>query len=108
VLSSGLDVEGWEQTAPSVTFADGTVGGSTGCNRFTASYTLDGDAVELGMVASTQIACPPPADAVERAYLDAIGRVAGWELDGEDSSSATRRATSCCATPPRRRSGSGR
>ena len=84
VLSSGLDVEGWEQAAPSVTFADGTVGGSTGCNRFTASYTLDGDAVELGTIASTQIACPPPADAVERAYVDALGRVAGWRLDGEE------------------------
>ena len=84
VLSSGLDVEGWEQAAPSVTFEDGTVGGSTGCNRFTASYTVDGDAVELGMIASTQIACPPPADAVERAYVEALGRVAGWRLDGEE------------------------
>ena len=84
VLSSGLDVEGWEQAAPSVTFEDGTVGGSTGCNRFTASYTVDGDAVEFGMIASTQIACPPPADAVERAYVEALGRVAGWRLDGEE------------------------
>ena len=84
VLSSGVDVEGWEQSTPSVTFADGTVGGSTGCNRFTASYTLDGDTVEIGTIAATQIACPPPADAVERAYVDALERVAGWRLDGEE------------------------
>jgi heat shock protein HslJ len=84
LLSSGIDVAGWQAVAPSATFADGTVGGSTGCNRFTASYTLDGDAVELGTIASTQIACPPPADAVERAYVDALGRVAGWRLDGEE------------------------
>ena len=84
VLSSGLDVEGWEQAAPSVTFEDGTVGGSTGCNRFTASYTVDGGTLELGTIASTQIACPPPADTVERSYVEALGRVAGWRLDGEE------------------------
>ena len=73
-----------EAPSPSALFADGTVGGSTGCNRYTASYTLDGDSLELGTIASTQMACPPPADAVERAYLDALGRVTGWRTDGEE------------------------
>jgi META domain len=36
VLAAGLDVAGWERAAPSATFADGRVAGSTGCNRFTA------------------------------------------------------------------------
>jgi heat shock protein HslJ len=84
IVSSGLDVPGWESVRPSATFADGTVGGSTGCNRFTASYTVDGDALEIGTIASTKIACPPPADAVEREYLDALGRVAGWRLENQD------------------------
>jgi heat shock protein HslJ len=84
VLSSGLEVEGWEQSAPSVTFADGTAGGSTGCNRYTGSYTVDGSALEFGTIASTQMACPPPADAVERAYLGALERVAEWRLDGDE------------------------
>ena len=35
VLAAGLDVDGWEAAPPSATFADETVGGSTGCNRFT-------------------------------------------------------------------------
>ncbi len=30
------------------------------------------------------IACPPPVDEFERAYLDALGQVATWELDGEE------------------------
>ena len=30
------------------------------------------------------MACPPPADAVERAYLAALGRVAAWHLDGSE------------------------
>ena len=58
--------------------------GSTGCNRFTASYTVDGDAMEIGTTATTRMACPPPADAVERAYLAALGRVAAWHLDGSE------------------------
>jgi heat shock protein HslJ len=84
ILSSGLDVEGWEASPPSATFDDEIVGGSSGCNRFTAPYTVDGDALEIGVVASTQMACPPPADAVERAYLDALGRVAEWRSEGEE------------------------
>ena len=30
------------------------------------------------------MACPPPADAVERAYVDALERVAGWRSDGAE------------------------
>ena len=81
VLSSGLDVEGWEQTAPSVVFKDGTLGGSTGCNRYTAPYTVDGESLTLGAIASTQMACPPPADEVERGYVDALKQVAQWRMD---------------------------
>jgi heat shock protein HslJ len=84
ILASGLDAEGWEALAPSAMFAGGTVGGSTGCNRFTAPYTVDGDALELGTVASTRMACPPPADAVEREYLAALGRVTGWRSEDEE------------------------
>ena len=83
VVSSGIDLGG-SDAAPSATFTDDTVGGSTGCNRFTASYTVDGDAMEIGKIASTRMACPPPADAVERAYLAALGRVAAWHKDGSE------------------------
>jgi heat shock protein HslJ len=83
VLAGGLDVAGWEATPPTVTFADERVSGSTGCNRYTGSYAVDGDSLEIGTIASTRMACPPPADAVERAYLDALGRVTGWRSDGE-------------------------
>ena len=83
VVSSGVDLAG-SDAVPSATFTDDTVGGSTGCNRFTASYTVDGDAMEIGEIASTRMACPPPADAIERAYLAALGRVATWHLDGSE------------------------
>ena len=84
VLASGVDVEGWEEVAPSARFADGRVAGSTGCNRFTGAYTVDGDALELGQIASTRRACVPPADAVERAFLAALERVAAWSVEGDE------------------------
>jgi heat shock protein HslJ len=84
VLSSGVDVEGWEDVAPSVTFEDGRVAGSTGCNRFTGSCTVDGDTLELGQIAATRRACLPPADAVEREYLAALGRVTAWRSENEE------------------------
>jgi len=83
VLVAGVGVDGWEATPPTATFGGGTVAGSTGCNRYSASYALDGEALELGPIASTRMACPPPADAVEREYVAALERVAGWRLDGE-------------------------
>ena len=83
VVSSGVDLAGTD-AVPSATFTDDTVGGSTGCNRFTASYTVDGDAMEIGEIASTRMACPLPADAIERAYLAALGRVAAWHIDGSE------------------------
>ena len=83
VVSSGVDLAG-DDAVPSANFTDDTVGGSTGCNRFTAKYTLDGDAMDIGEIASTRMACPPPVDAVERAYLAALGRVTAWHLDGSD------------------------
>ena len=67
---------------PSAAFTDGTVFGTTGCNTYRASYTLDGDSFEIGE--PTLIACPPPVDEFERAYLDALGQVASWEIDGEE------------------------
>jgi heat shock protein HslJ len=81
IVSGGLDVAGWESVAPSATFANGTVAGSTGCNRFTARYTVEGDGLAIGSIAATKMACAPPGDDVERAYLAALARVAGWRPD---------------------------
>ena len=85
LLSSGLDVEDWEETPPSATFTTDTVAGFAGCNRFTAPYTVEGDTVEIGQAAVTRMACPPPADSVEREYLAALGNVAGWRLNDDET-----------------------
>ena len=90
------DIPWMLESGPSATFADGRVTGSTGCNQFTAAYTQDGSALEIHPAGATLMACPPPADKVEREYLAALERVAEWRIEGELTGSAgcnTYRAT---------------
>jgi len=85
VLVSGVDVDGWEASAPSISFGeDGTASGSSGCNQWGGSYTFDGDTLELGEIAMTSMGCPPPADEVERAYMDALQQANRWRLEGDE------------------------
>jgi heat shock protein HslJ len=82
--AGGASLEGvpWvHESGPSAAFADGTVSGSTGCNRYSAPYTLDGSDLALGQVASTNMACLGAADATEREFLAALDRVAGWRVE---------------------------
>ena len=85
VLVSGVDVDGWEASAPSISFGeDGTASGSSGCNQWGGSYEFDGDTLELGEIAMTAMGCPPPADEVERAYMDALQQANRWRLEDEE------------------------
>ncbi len=61
---------------------DQRVMGSTGCNRMTGSYRLEGDALSFDQLASTRRAC---ADGMqtEQAFLDALGRTAEWRIVGQ-------------------------
>src|SRR5690242_6036163 len=83
-LTGGNDVAGGEQVAPSITFNHGQASGSTGCNHFTAPYTVKGDKLDLGQVAATQMACSGAAADVERAFLVALRNVNTWRLDGSE------------------------
>lgn len=64
----------------SAVFADAGVSGSTGCNRFRATYEADDAALSIGPAATTMRACPPPADAVERAVLAALDATTGYAI----------------------------
>ncbi len=75
-------------------FIDGRVAGRGGCNRYSAGYTLDGDSLSIGPVASTLMACPEPAASLETAFLSALGRTATYATDSTtltlaDSSGST-------------------
>lgn len=56
----------------------GRVTGWSGCNRLTGTYTREGAALRFVPLASTRMACP--ALEMERAFLEALERVATWRL----------------------------
>jgi heat shock protein HslJ len=91
---AGLDVPGAEKVLPTIAFADGSVSGSAGCNTFNGSYTLSGDTLTLGQLATTNMACGPVESAVEKIVLDRLGKVATYQATADsltlsDSSGAT-------------------
>jgi heat shock protein HslJ len=51
---------------------DGALSGSSGCNTFNGTYTLDGDAIAIGPLATTMMACPDEIMAQEQAFLTAL------------------------------------
>jgi heat shock protein HslJ len=60
----------------------GRVTGSTGCNRFTGSYQQEGKGLRFTPLAVTKMACPPPLDALERSFLQAIAVIAAMQQSG--------------------------
>jgi heat shock protein HslJ len=62
--------------------ADGTVGGSNGCNQYTGSYEITGSALRFpSEFAATLMACPEPAMAQADSFMQALKRTATFELD---------------------------
>jgi heat shock protein HslJ len=71
------------ETILTARFEDGRISGDAGCNGFSGGYTTDGDTIEIGPLATTLIACPPPIDAQERAYTGALEQADRYEVGGE-------------------------
>jgi heat shock protein HslJ len=69
---------------PTIAFgADGRVSGFAGCNTFSGTFETDGATLTVSRLATTKIACPRPASAVEADYLAALDDVTTWAIDGE-------------------------
>ena len=64
---------------------DGTLSGSAGCNNYTAGYTVDGDAIQIGPAASTRKMCAEPEGVMEQEqeYLAALETAATYRIDGD-------------------------
>jgi len=71
-------------TALSVTFKDGFVEGSAGCNTFRATYTAQADRIVIGPAAVTRMTCA--GDGVmrqEREFLSALASATTWGFMGK-------------------------
>jgi heat shock protein HslJ len=65
-------------------FADGRIGGKSAVNDYSGPYTEGpGDAFSVGDVASTMMAGPEPEMRAEQMYLDLLGAVTTYKLDGD-------------------------
>jgi heat shock protein HslJ len=73
-----------EEFRPSAAFeGDGRVYGSTGINRFNATYSLVGDELVFGQAVTTLMAGPPEAMAQEHIWLQVLSSVCRVRRDGE-------------------------
>ena len=64
--------------------ADGNLTGNAGCNDYNGSYTVKGDQITIGPLASTRKFCNDPEGVMdqEARYLSALGTAATYRIDG--------------------------
>ncbi|MBK8987783.1 MAG: META domain-containing protein [Chloroflexi bacterium] len=71
-------------TAVTAVFAaDGSLGGSAGCNNYFTSYQVDGQTITIDpQIGSTMMACADPVMQQETAYLAALSTATAWQISG--------------------------
>jgi heat shock protein HslJ len=65
-------------------FENGVVSGSSGCNSYSAGYSVSGPTIAIGPAASTRMACSQPAGVMEQeaAYLAALETARVYRIEG--------------------------
>lgn len=58
--------------------AEGRASGFTGCNRMTGSFSIEGETIRFGPLASTRMACEEPAAHVEMGYMQSLQLITRW------------------------------
>lgn len=75
-----------EDRHPSLSFvvAEGVIQGSGGCNRYSATYKLSADSIEIGPPLRTKMACAPEISQQEDRFFDALTAVRSWRMEAQD------------------------
>ncbi|MFT3989591.1 META domain-containing protein [Aestuariivirga sp.] len=66
-------------------FDGGHASGTIGCNRIAGGYKSSGDTFTFGAMAATMMACPPPLDMQEQAFLKALENVKTVAIKGDEA-----------------------
>ncbi len=76
-------IEGTEITASFG--ANDELSGSAGCNQYVGSYTVDGNAIQIGQLGSTMRFCAEPEGVMEQeqAFLAALQSAATFSVEGD-------------------------
>jgi heat shock protein HslJ len=61
--------------------ADGSINGSSGCNSFSGTYSVDGSSLSIGPLSSSQMLCEDDVMAQEAAYQAALESAAGYSIE---------------------------
>lgn len=64
--------------------ADGTVKGNGGCNQFTGTYTLAGNKLRFGPIASTKKTCGPALDEQEFTFFSFLKRIDTAKVEDDE------------------------
>lgn len=81
---AGFSADAPDEARATIRFEDGQVGGTAFCNQYGGSYEAGDDgslSIELG--AMTQMACDEPIGSMEGLYVEALGQVTGFAVDGD-------------------------
>jgi heat shock protein HslJ len=65
-----------------LSFRDGKVSGSAGCNDFHGTYSTAGSQLRLGPLATTRRACEESLMTQEREFLAALASAVTWSIEG--------------------------
>lgn len=60
---------------------DGRVTGSTGCNRWRASWRLSGEGLTIDAIATTRKSCGEALDLQQQRFMDALAHVHRFDID---------------------------
>ena len=71
-------------TTITAVFADSKIGGSAGCNQYSAGYTLAGETLAVGEIITTKIACDAAIMAEEEEFLNALQAANRLTIEGRE------------------------
>jgi heat shock protein HslJ len=70
-----------------ISFEAGQINGTDGCNRYGASYTVNGSKFSVNQnIATTMMACPEPIMEQATAYITALTQAATYKVDNQQLS----------------------
>ena len=85
MMIDGTPVQPISGTVLTATFEDGSLNGVAGCNNYFTGYQTDGNSIEIGPIASTQVFCAEPEGTMDQefAYLGLLQTANEYERDGD-------------------------
>jgi len=57
--------------------------GDSGCNRFSAAYSLDGGKLQIGPAAATKRGCPGPSGEIEQRLFELLPTLSSASMEGD-------------------------